>query len=336
MTIKPFREIRGSDLSPARLKQEMEAHGYALIRSLLLKEHLGPLLQEITGILRQSGWLDASASYGERLANITAASADGDQAYKPVRDRIFALEALHALPHHPVLRRTMTMLVGERLLIHPKPEIRLIFPDFERGVVHAHQDHTSVEGDEESFTAWIPLHDCPLDQGPLQVADGSHRLGQRETIGQTGYISDRDEKELDWVSGEINAGDVLFFHSLTVHRASPNHSRQLRISLDCRFQSYDRVVNPAVLVFTGSGKRSWESTYANWSSDELKYYWTKLPLCLKPSKAELTKLAQTAESPELRERYARILERLESQSSVPQPAVQRRPQQVPAKRGSRT
>ena len=207
----------------------------------------------------------------------------------------------------------MTMLVGERLLIHPKPEVRMIFPDYERGVVHAHQDHTSVEGDVETFTAWIPLHDCPLEQGPLQIADASHRGGQRPTVAQTGYICDRDETELDWVSGEINAGDVLFFHSLTVHKASPNHSRRLRISLDCRFQNYERAVNPAVLVFAGSGRRSWQSTYANWSSDEFKYYWTKLPLLLKPSKKELAELSQTAASPALRERYARILERLESQ-----------------------
>jgi hypothetical protein len=72
-------------------------------------------------------------------------------------------------------------------------------------------------------------------------------------------------------------------------------------------------------VFAGSGKRSWECTYAGWTSDELelKYYWTKLPLRLKPSKAELAELARTCESLKMRERYARILERLESQAICP-------------------
>lgn len=311
--MKPFREIHARNLYPAKLKQEMDDHGYVLVRYLLPAEQLNPILLEIAGILREFGWLDAGANPGERLANSAARTADGDAAYKPVRDRVFNLESLHALPHHPALQETMKLLVGERLLIHPKPEIRLIFPNFERGIVHAHQDHTSVDGDEETFTAWIPLHDCPFEQGPLRVADGSHRLGQRATVGQTGYISDQAEKGLDWVGGEINAGDVLFFHSLTVHKASPNHSKQLRISVDCRFQSYERAVNPAALVFAGSGRRSWENTYANWSSDELKYYWTKLPQCLKPSKTELAELANTAEPPEIRERYARILERIESQ-----------------------
>jgi hypothetical protein len=133
------------------------------------------------------------------------------------------------------------------------------------------------------------------------------------TAGDTVYIPQGIERGSEWVGGDINTGDVLLFHSLTVHEAAPNRSSQLRISVDCRFQSYERVVNPATLVFAGSGRRSWESTYANWTSDELKYYWTRLPLRLKPSMLELAELAKTAESLEMRVRYARILERLESQ-----------------------
>ncbi len=51
----------------------------------------------------------------------------------------------------------------------------------------------------------------------------------------------------EWVGGEINAGDLLIFHSLTVHEAAPNRSNQLRISIDCRFQSFDNPVNPGTL-----------------------------------------------------------------------------------------
>jgi hypothetical protein len=86
----------------------------------------------------------------------------------------------------------------------------------------------------------------------------------------------------------------------------------MRISLDCRFQSYQRAVNPAALVFAGSGRRSWPKTYANWLSDELQYYWAKLPLQLKPSKVELVGLARGSESPDERARYAGILEAIES------------------------
>ena len=53
---------------------------------------------------------------------------------------------------------------------------------------------------------------------------------------------------------------------------------------------------------------------ANWTSDELKCYWTKLPLCPKPSKSELMELAKNPQSPKLRERYSRVLEQITSQA----------------------
>jgi ectoine hydroxylase-related dioxygenase (phytanoyl-CoA dioxygenase family) len=311
--MKPFREINADGLESAALKEQMASHGYAMIRGLLYAEDLNPLLKEIAQTLRDAGWLESSTDPILRAANPASACADGDPDYKPARDRVFGLQSLHAFLHHPSLKRLLKMLVGEHLLIHPRPETRLVFPNYDRGVIHAHQDHTAVAGDEESFTAWIALHDCPLVQGPLRILDGSHRFGLQPTIDDTGYIPRGEEQGDGWVGGDVNAGDVLLFHSLTVHEAIPNRSDQLRISVDFRFQSYDREVNPAVFVFTGSGARSWDRVYANWTSDELKYYWTKLPLRLKPSKSELIELSQSSTSPRLRERYGRILERLRAQ-----------------------
>jgi ectoine hydroxylase-related dioxygenase (phytanoyl-CoA dioxygenase family) len=108
----------------------------------------------------------------------------------------------------------------------------------------------------------------------------------------------------------VNAGDVLLFHSLTVHAASPNLSRQLRISLDCRFQDYARTLHPANLAFGGESGKSWEKTYAGWRSQDLRYYWKALPLALEPSRTELEHLALTADSPGARARYARILSQI--------------------------
>ena len=60
------------------------------------------------------------------------------------------------------------------------------------------------------------------------------------------------------------------------------------------------------------GSRSWENTYETWHSDELKYFWRSIPLQLKPSKLELAQLAETADVPEMRLRYAKILSRITS------------------------
>jgi len=313
--LKPFREIRPTDLSSSSIKHELDMRGYCLIRGLLPSTDLQELLAEIAQIAHAAGWLVRNHSPLERLADSSAACGDPDPTFKRAYDQVFSLESFHALAHHSALQQVMTLLVGPRLLIHPKPIARLMFPNCERFVVHAHQDHTAIGGDSESFTAWIPLHDCPLDLGSLQILEASHKYGLQSADPDTGIISKETARGLDWIGGRINAGDVLIFHSLTIHAAAANTSNQLRISMDCRFQDYGRPVNPSTLVFPGSsnGEKSWETTYANWRSDELKYFWKRLPLRFKPSKTELAHLAQTADPPMMRSRYAKILSQLESQ-----------------------
>jgi hypothetical protein len=312
--LKPFREIHAGDLTSSSLKDEMDSQGYLLIRGLLPPDDLIPLLSDITQIVYAAGWLLPDHSPLERMADASAACGDPDPSFKRAYEQVFNLESFHALAHHPALRQMMNLLVGPQLLIHPKPIGRLIFPNCARLIVHGHQDHKAIAGDAESFTAWMPLHDCPAELGPLQILEASHHFGLQGADPATGLIDKETARGGDWVGGQINAGDVLIFHSLTVHAASPNTSNQLRISVDCRFQDSGRAINPAELVFPGSSRgRSWETTYANWRSDELKYFWKRMPLQLKPSRAELAQLAQTVDSLEMRSRYARILSQIESQ-----------------------
>ncbi len=313
--LTPFREIHESDLESHSLKNEMDSYGYLLIRGLLPPDDLNQLLGEIARIVYAAGWLLPDRNPLERMAVISAACGDPDPSFKRTYEEVFSLEAFHMFAHHPALRKVMNLLVGPQLLIHPKPIARLIFPNCERFVVHAHQDHQAIGGDPESFTAWMPLHDCPPELGPLQILEASHRFGLQAADPKTGYVSRETACGGDWVSGQINAGDVVIFHSLTVHAGSPNVSSQLRISMDCRFQDCGRALNPSTLVFAGSpnGGRSWETTYANWRSADLKYFWKRMPLRLKPSKDELAQLAQTADSPAMRSRYARILSQIETQ-----------------------
>lgn len=247
------------------------------------------------------------------MANISAACGDPDPSFKRTYQEVFNLERFHALPHHPALVRVMKMLVGNHVLIHPKPIGRLIFPHCEGLRVRAHQDYRFMGGDPECFTVWIPLHDCPEAVGPLRILERSHRLGYLHHDSENLHVPEIPDHTVangNWVGGEINAGDVLLFHSLTVHAASPNVSNQLRISLDCRFQDYRRTINPANLAFGGESGKSWEKTYAHWRSDDLKYYWKRLPLTLEPSQTEIKRLIMTTESANLQARYARILNQL--------------------------
>ena len=313
--MNPFREFRATDITADSLQDEMGSRGYLLIRGLLPTEELNRLLGEIAQIVFTAGWLLPDHNPVERMANVSAACGDPDPLFKRTYEQIFSLESLHAFAHHAALRRVMNILVGPHLLIHPKPIVRLMFPHSDQFVVHAHQDHQAIAGDPESFTAWMPLHDCPAELGPLQILEASQYFGLQRADPQSGYVSKETARGGNWVSGQITAGDVLIFHSLTVHAGAPNISDRLRISMDCRFQDYGRALNPSTLVFGGSatGGRTWESTYSSWRSEDLKYFWKGLPLKLKPSKVELAQLAQTADSAAMRSRYARILDQIEKQ-----------------------
>ena len=171
-----------------------------------------------------------------------------------------------------------------------------------------------MNGDPECFTVWIPLHDCPTDVGPLRILEGSHRSGFLKHEDENLHVPEIPSGtaiEGDWVGGAINAGDVLIFHSLTVHAAAPNRSNRIRISLDCRFQNYERAINPANLAFAGESGKSWEATYSRWHSNELKYYWKEMPLKFQPSKSEIEQLSKTADPPSARAKYARIFSQLD-------------------------
>ncbi len=309
----PFHELSFCNLNSRCLKRELDSRGYALVRGLLPQADIKHVLSEVTKILFDAGWLLPGHDPIEHIARNSAACGDPDPEFKRTYREVFSLESFHALPHHPALKSVMTMLVGDQVLVHPKPIGRLIFPNCDRLTVHAHQDYRFMSGDPECFTVWIPLHDCPTELGPLQILEGSHHCGVVDHEDENLHVPEIPPGALtegEWVSGRINAGDLLIFHSMTVHAASANRSDQLRISMDCRFQSYLRAIHPGNLAFGGESGKSWEAIYARWRSDDLKYYWRKMPLKFQPSKSEIERLSKTADSALIRARYARILSQI--------------------------
>ncbi|HEY4009513.1 MAG TPA: phytanoyl-CoA dioxygenase family protein [Acidobacteriaceae bacterium] len=308
-----FEETDAANLTPELLRSQIGSKGYALIRGLLPRPDLELVLNDVTRVLSAHGWLSPDSPAVDRIPAEGADYGDPDAEFKRVYREVFGLESFHALPHHVALRNLMKMLVGEHPLIHPKPIGRLIFPNCDRLFVRAHQDYEFMGGDPQFFTVWIPLHDCPVEQGPLQILEGSHRFGVQEHQREHLHVPQIPLEAAagdEWVGGGFYAGDVLIFPSLTVHAASPNVSNRMRISIDCRFQDARRVLNPSNLVFAGESGKSWDEIYSTWRSDTLKFYWRSLPLKLSPSKDELRELASTAASASTRARYARMISQL--------------------------
>jgi hypothetical protein len=261
------------------LAARMAADGYLYLPGLLPTGTVANVQRQVAGIARGAGWLRRDAPLADALADPRGFCVDPEPRYLEVLRLINRLEAYHALKHHLALLGLFERLLGAQIFPHPRVLMRNIFPAQPEYTTKAHQDYPNVQGTPEVYTAWIPLIDCPRELGGLQVARGSHRLGVLEFgVGNgAGGIEILDPLEGRWTGGPMRVGDVLVFHSLTVHKGVENRSDRLRMSIDCRYQRVRDPFNPDNANPDGQ-PLAWDDVYAGWQSNEFQYYWTRLPL----------------------------------------------------------
>ncbi|MGH7152983.1 MAG: phytanoyl-CoA dioxygenase family protein, partial [Acetobacteraceae bacterium] len=281
--MRPFTDSTDLIDNGAALAVRMRSDGYLFLRGLLPPETVRAVQRQVGEITRDAGWLRAESPVDEAIAEPDGFCVDPDPVYLSTLRTINRLQAYHTLKHHSALIGLFERILGGPVFPHPRVLMRNIFPARDAFTTKAHQDFPNVQGTEAVYTAWIPLIDCPMAVGPLQVATGSHVMGVFDfDIGMgAGGIEITDPLDGRWASGPFAVGDVLIFHSMTVHKGVPNHSDRLRMSMDVRYQRVDEPFNPDNANPDGQ-PLSWEDVYASWTSDELKYYWRRLPLQLKP------------------------------------------------------
>jgi hypothetical protein len=281
--VHDFIDSTGISDDAAALTARMRRDGYLLLRNLIPVAEIAALQRQIAAIARDAGWLRADAPLEAALADPAGFCVDPEPRYLEVLRRINRLEAYHTLKHHPALTGFFARLLGAPVFPHPRVLMRNIFPQREEFTTKAHQDFPNVQGTEEVYTAWFPLLDCPLELGPLQIAAGTHLDGVYDFhIGAgAGGIEITDPLEGRWHAGPMQAGDVLVFHSMTVHKGLPNRSERLRMSMDVRFQ---RVADPFCPDNANPDGQplTWEEVYAGWQDTSLQYYWRRLKLTPKP------------------------------------------------------
>lgn len=275
----PFVDSTGLiDDGPA-LAARMHRDGYLFLHGLVPREAVRRVQRQVGAIVAAAGWLRADAPIEEAIADPVGFCVDPEPAYLRTLRQINKLEDYHALKHHPALIGLLERLLGGAILPHPRVLMRNIFPSRAEFTTKSHQDFPNVQGTTEVYTAWMPLIDCPMEVGPLQVAAGTHTgevFDFQIGVG-AGGIEIKEAFDGHWVSGGFVQGDVLLFHSLTVHKGVPNNSRHLRMSMDVRYQRVSEPFNMDNANADGQ-PLAWDDIYAGWKSDTLKYYWQRLPL----------------------------------------------------------
>ncbi len=260
----------------------MRRDGYLFLPRLLPRDDVAAVQRQVGTIARDAGWLRGDRPVEDAVAEMSGFCVDPEPTYLKTLRRINRLEDYHALKHHPALIGLLERMLGGPILPHPRVLMRNIFPQREEYTTKAHQDFPNVQGTTEVYTAWLPLIDCPMEVGPLQIAAGSHTAGvyDFDIAGGAGGIEITDPLDGSWVSADFAAGDVLLFHSMTVHKGVANRSGRLRMSMDVRYQLVSEPFNIDNANPDGQ-PLSWEEIYADWRSDALQYYWQRLPLTLK-------------------------------------------------------
>lgn len=286
-----WQELRNSndakDNAP-ELRRRLADEGYLFFRKLIDPAKLLALRADIMGVVSRAGWLQPGTDPMVGIANVDRRCTEGDEPYNPVYADVQRLESFHRVPHDPQLVEMVERITDSRTIPVPGHKARIWFPKFTDHTTPMHQDFVHYQGSLNTLTCWAPVGDCPIELGPLAVLQGSHKvrkvLPHHFALGAGGLIVDlEDEKprypqQLSgvWRSTNFEAGDVLFFPSLTVHRALPNTTDDLmRLSLDNRYQREggniaDHMLRPHMY---DRHKVGWEEIYRDWESDDLKYYW---------------------------------------------------------------
>ena len=276
---------------PEALRARADEDGYLFFKQLLPKEDIHAVRRDLLEVVDKHGWRKPgqNAEGGimdlEALNKVTAEEMRLDigvsiAAYKDAQKE----ESVHRLPHHPRLLAMYGALFDREVLVHARHIIRMVTGHQAMVPTPPHQDFPLIQGTSNTWTAWIPLGDCPRTMGGLTVLRGTHKLGYvpiQPSKGAGSIAAQTCPWETDWVECEYEAGDVLTFPSYTIHKALRcQHKEMIRLSLDVRYQPVNEPIEQGSL--NPHTELDWEEIYAGWRQDDLKYYWRKHDLELIP------------------------------------------------------
>lgn len=195
-------------------RQRATERGYRFVRGLVDPRLVMALRAQVLQICARRGWLKGRRGFAYDAPE-----------FVELQVEVHSLDAFHALRSDPRLRAAMEEVLGGAMRDRQGDVCRILFPGAPEFATSPHQDQTFLKRPDEVWSAWIPLGDCPPRQGSLAVVPRSNRLGLVSAM----------PCGLRWRSFDFAAGDVLFIHPLTIHRALVNRSEDIRVSLDFRY-----------------------------------------------------------------------------------------------------
>lgn len=250
------------------LVARLSADGYLFLPSLIPNDEVEPVRREVSLALASEGWLaPGSDPIDGRPAPIIRH--EGEPHFWGGYCAVQRLESFHRLAHHRSVLEVMEAILGGEVLVHPRKIARATFPGDAEYTTPPHQDFRTIQGTADVLTAWVPLLDCPRELGGLRVlatGPAADLLPVTPAKGAGGMTTGVPNEHPAWRGGDYRQGDVLVFHSLTIHGGLPNRSDRLRLSVDFRYQRADEPITPlSLLPHHHPDIPAWDELTRGWS-----------------------------------------------------------------------
>ena len=267
--------------SAKTLQSRFQEWGYLYIKNYVSAEKCDVLL---ASLLQE---LDPHITRGEEMTLPVLNGApffETDAVWDEVYPRVQSLEAFHHFFHDPHILRLMETVSGGEVFVYPMKMARISTPGKVGYETPPHQDAHSHNAGPTMAGIWVALHDVSQEMGRVRVLPGSHKRGVRQVFAATGVGGVQCEifpEETTWHVSDFARGDVLIFHSATVHKAEPNTAESaVRLSVDTRFCDHGAPVFSTNLE-PHHGWRidglCWDKIYRGWQRKDHQYYWMDYP-----------------------------------------------------------
>lgn len=231
------------------LAGQLDEHGYLLLRGALDADDVAAARAEV---------LEALGGVGEIAEPFETAVASGTSRRAGLHPdpgtfwrRVSEGPALRRVSHGPRLAGLMERLWGEPVAAFDFLWLRAMAPGKASPL---HVDHPYMNrGTARLATAWIPLGEVGLGDGPLFMVEGSHRLAELKERFEgldvdrrpdaKGFIEEHPvafarAQSSRFLTTRFLPGDCMVFGMFTAHAAFDNASAagRVRLSCDCRWQ----------------------------------------------------------------------------------------------------
>lgn len=269
-----------ADEDPQVLRERFAQWGYLLVKHYVPKSQCDTLLESL--VLASHPHVRRDGESPPHLAG--EPFFETDPAWDAIYPRIQSLETFHGFFHQRHILDLMELVAGTDAFVYPMKMARISTPGKIGYETPPHQDAHSHHAGPTMAGFWVALHDVTEDMGRVKVLPKSHERGVRPvhaTKGVGGVQCEIYPDETTWHVSDFEAGDVLIFHSCTVHKAEPNTTpNTVRISVDTRFCDHG-----APVFFTNlephHGWRieglDWPAIYSGWKDSQYQYYWRDYP-----------------------------------------------------------